>query len=127
MSFINIMHSFIHTYALFFTLETPVKDKIFGVSLVRVGRIGVSSLIRFAHKWLLPGLGAQTSGAPPSFNSHTIITQDNRHKAGYLVLCAGRENRTPVLSLARTCHTTKLYPQKILGKYTTPVIFAQCL
>lgn len=32
-----------------------------------------------------------------------------------LFLCAGKENRTPTSSLARTCPTTKRYPQNIIN------------
>ncbi len=33
----------------------------------------------------------------------------------FLDFCAGRENRTPVSSLARTYSTTKPYPQSSMG------------
>ena len=39
-------------------------------------------------------------------------TPKTRLKGGFLVFGAGRENRTPVLSMARIRSTTKLYPRE---------------
>jgi hypothetical protein len=68
-----------------------VGDLMAKYSLARSKGFGVSSLIRFAHKWLLPGLGAQTNGAPPSFK---LLRCRNRQikipsiKLGIFIRCA---------------------------------------
>ncbi len=44
-------------------------------------------------------------------------------KSKYFFFCAGRENRTPVSSLARTCSTTKPYPLYVKVVYDIWLFF----
>ena len=140
MSFINTMHSFIHTYALFFALKTRIKDKILGVSLVgetgketrsqlppsaksrpekRYGRtFSPPSIKRYIPAFDSPRKQSSLLSLP-ALLKHKIV----RKKSGNFTLGAGRENRTPVLSLARTCHTTKLYPHNSIHSTIHPPKF----
>ena len=59
----------------------------------------------------LPDAGFRLSLLPTT----THEMQYHQKKSGTIVFCAGRENRTPVLSLARIRHATKLYPL-LLGR-----------
>ena len=47
-----------------------------------------------------------------SFASAQSAFRFSLHFLGKIALCAGRENRTPASSLARTCATTKPYPHR---------------
>lgn len=93
---------------------------------MRVGRIGASSLIprqKAGHKWLLPGLASFDSlrslrMAPP-FDSPR--GQSSLPALHYLTTFdASRENRTPVLTLGRSRHTTRPYSQHQHHTIPTP-------
>ena len=86
-------------------------------SLVRVGRRFAISLfgnprfsnVRFAH--CLPPRGNKCfpDPLPVRFSYHK--SENRMTEAIRFSLGAGRENRTPVSTMARSRHTTKLYPQ----------------
>ena len=93
--------------------------------LVRIRRIGVKSLSSLFVLSDSNSLSASSPGSastlslryrvasqPPLFDSPysaKIYFANAPHLLRYF--CADRENRTPVLSLATICSTTKLYPQ----------------
>ena len=99
-------------------------------NFVRIGRIGyelLSIFIRFALKilstcnpasatstrftCLLAGRLVLYTASGFRFSYRSVSQQNPCFTRILYVTCADRENRTPVSSLARTCSTTKPYPQ----------------
>jgi hypothetical protein len=77
--------------------------------------------VSLSHFWETHGFPNPSSTGKQSFPAHFLfdspypLQKRNSARAFTLALafCAGRENRTPVSSLARTHSTTKPYPQII--------------